>query len=260
MKLKALQYYCKFSLFILLTIGFFSSSAQTTPAFHSGEILRYKGSFIISGLWTDIAELKMEVADFETKGKSLYSLKASANTYTSYDSFFKIRDLYQSWVNRENLKPYMFIRQVDEGGYKFNIKYIFKRAGLKAKYDYSRNGVTKSQIISFSPETYDIMSALYHVRNIDMSILKTHQIIKLTVIIDGKLNQVNLKYLGKENLKVESLGNTNCYKFGLSTDNASLESNESSFVWFSADNKRIPVLIEAEIPVGKIQVRLIEVK
>ena len=260
MKSTALQYYSKLFLFVLLSISFFNSSAQTTAAFHSGEMLRYKGSFIISGLWTDIAELKMEVADFSTKGKSLYSLKASANTYTSYDSFFKIRDLYQSWVNRESIKPYMFIRQVDEGGYKFNIKYIFKRAGLKAKYDYSRNGVTKSQIISFTPETYDLMSAMYYVRSLDLSNLELHQLIKLTVIIDGKLNKVNLKYLGKENLKVESLGNTNCYKFGLSTDNASLESKESNFIWLSADSKKIPVLIEAEIPVGKIQVRLIEIK
>lgn len=243
------------SLTILIGLTGFS---QQNKAFKSGETLRYKGSYILSGMWTDIAELKLEVSNFESGGKQLYSLKATANTYTAYDSFFKIRDIYQSWADINTIKPYMFTRNVDEGGYKFNIKYIFKRATLQAKYDYTRNGVSKSTIIPFTEETYDLVSVMYHVRTLNMEVYKLNQVINLSVLIDGKLNNLSLKYKGKENKKVDALGTISCYKFSFASDNKALESNESNALWLTADARKIPVLIEAEIPVGRIQVRLVE--
>lgn len=250
--------YFKTLVFALLitfsSIGF----SQENKAFKDGEMLRFKGSYILSGLWTDIAELKLEVKAMANGGNELYSIKANANTYAAYDSFFKIRDVYQTWVDRNTLKPFMFARSVDEGGYKFNIKYIFKRATLQAKYDYTRNDVTKSSIIPFTEETYDLVSVMYHVRTLDLEKFKLNQVINLSVIIDGKINKVTLKFKGKETIKVDALGSTSCYKFSLATDNAALETKETNAIWLSADARKIPVLIEADIPVGKIQVRLVE--
>lgn len=247
------------AIFFTLLVTFSSNGfSQQTQAFKAGETLRYKGSYVLSGLWTDIAELKLEVSNFTASGKQLYSIKASANTYTAYDSFFKIRDVYQSWVDKTSLKPFMFTRSVDEGGYKFNIKYIFKRATLQAKYDYTYKDVTKSNIIPFTEETFDLVSVMYYVRSFNLDNYKPNQLLNLTVIIDGKLNKVTLKYKGKENVKVEGSGNTLCHKFGIATDNAALETKETNVLWLTADAQKIPVLIEADIPVGRIQVRLVE--
>ncbi len=252
-----LVYFKKFLFASLLLLGLVGYSQQNT-AFKAGEILRYKGSYILSGMWTDIAELKLEVSNFTNAGKQLYSLKATANTYTAYDSFFKIRDLYQAWVDINTVKPYMYVRDVDEGGYKFNIKYVYKRATHQAKYDYTRNGVTKTSIIPFTEETFDLVSVMYHVRTLNMEGFKPNQIISLTVLIDGKLNKVTLKYKGKETIKIDNLGNTLCHKFGVATDNKALQTKETNAIWLTADARKIPVLIKAEIPVGAIQVRLVE--
>jgi hypothetical protein len=47
---------------------------------------------------------------------------------------------------------------------------------------------------------------------------------------------------------------------GISVNNKALTNKESNNIWLTADKNKIPVQIKAEIPVGSIQVRLVEAK
>ena len=40
-----------------------------------------------------------------------------AATYSKWDNFFKINDLYESYVHPSSLKPYLYKRDISEGGY-----------------------------------------------------------------------------------------------------------------------------------------------
>ena len=249
-------------LIVILSISASLGYSQTTvnTAFESGEILRYKGSYFMSSLWADLAEVKMEVTDYTADGKSLYSIKATASTYTNYDSYFKIRDLYQSWVDKNDIKPYIFKRNVDEGGYKFNMKYIFKRSSLQCKYEYERNGDKKSSVIKINADTHDLVSIMYYIRTLDFEKMAVKKTITISVLVDEKINTVTVTYKGKENIKTETLGTKSCYKLGVSVNNKALTNKDTNNIWLTADKNKIPVQIKAEIPVGSIQVRLIEAK
>ena len=51
----------------------------------------------------------------------------------------------------------------------------------------------------------------------------------------------------------------NCYKLSVSLkDEKILKGKDLNNIWLTADAKRVPVLIKAEIPVGSIQVRIAE--
>ena len=100
-------------------------------AFKAGESLKFVASYNMSSLWTDLAEITMDVSKIKTSSQSLYRLKCAATTYQAWDSYFKIRDLYESYVSMESVKPFLFKRSIDEGGYKKNIKYEINKVDKK---------------------------------------------------------------------------------------------------------------------------------
>jgi hypothetical protein len=214
----------------------------------------------MSSLWADLAEVNLEVTDYNANGKSLYSIKATVSTYSNYDSFFKIRDLYQTWVDKNEVKPYIFKRIVDEGGYKFNMKYIIQRSNLLAKLDYERNNMVRTSEIKISENTQDLVSILYYIRTLNFEGMPLNKDIVIPTLVDDKVLDITLKYRGKENLKTEIFGSIPCYKFGIYAKNKALVNKETNNIWLTADNRKLPVLVKAEIPVGSIQLRLVEAK
>jgi hypothetical protein len=254
------QKFCFTFLTLILTIQISHSQAIVNTAFKSGEVLKYKGSYYMTNLWADLAELKMEVSDYVAEGKQLYSLKGTFSTYSNYDSYFKIRDLYQSWIGKTDLKPYIFKRNVDEGGFRFNMKYTIKRAALQAKYDFEKDGNTSSSVIKIKDDTQDLISILYYIRNLDFEKMPLNKATTISVLVDEKINNITLVYKAKETIKNELLGQKPCYKLAVSINQQGLLKKESNFIWLSADKNKIPVQIKAEIPIGSIQIRLIEAK
>ena len=244
-------------MFILSAI---SMNAQdvTNTSFSNGEKLKFIASYYMSSLWTDIAEINMEVSEVKTSSQELYRLKCTASTFTAWDSFFKIRDLYESYVNKTNVKPYLFKRSVDEGGYTMNIKYIYKRKSQLVNATIQKRTHPEKKVeVKISQNTYDLVSVLYMIRNIDLSTKKVGDIIKVSVLIDAKEEVVTIKYKGTETVNVAGIGNKKCYKLAISLkDDAILKGRDTNNIWLTADKNMVPVLIKAEIPVGSVQIRL----
>jgi|WetSurMetagenome_2_1015567.scaffolds.fasta_scaffold41130_5 hypothetical protein len=244
-------------LFICPGLTGFSQPLINT-AFQSGESLRFKGSYFMSSLWADLAEVKTDVTDFNSGGKSLYTITATASTYSNYDSFFKIRDLFQTWIDKNEVKPYIFKRVVDEGGYRFNMKYIIQRNILQAKFEFIRNGRTRNSVIKITENTQDLVSVLYYVRTIDFEKMAVNKTVAIPTLIDDKVQDIILTFRGKETIKTEVFGSVSCYKIGISANTKGVVNKETNNIWLTANNNKIPVLVKAEIPVGSVQLRLIE--
>ena len=79
----------------------------------------------MSGLLTELAQVTMETSEVKTTKSTLLRLKCTAATYSKWDSFFKIRDLYESYVSQKTLTPYLYNRDINEGGYEKYMKYKF---------------------------------------------------------------------------------------------------------------------------------------
>jgi hypothetical protein len=239
---------------------FITAQKISNTAFQGGEKLKYVGSYNMSSVWTDIAEVTLEVTSVTSQGVPLLNLKGTAKTYTSWDTYFKIRDSYQSWVTPNTVEPLIFKRDMDEGGYTNDSKYVFKRksktAICKKK---NKNGSETEKKVTITDNTLDVVSVLYYVRNLNFDKYTINQTVPLTILIDNKLETIQLKYLGTETIKVAQIGSTKCYKLAISLKNEKIMKNKATNnIWLTADKNRIPVYIKADIPVGSIQVRLIE--
>ena len=77
-------------------------------AFKAGEKLSFTASYNMSGVLTELAQVNMEASEVKTSKATLLRLKCTATTYSKWDSFFKIRDLYESYVSPTSVKPYLY--------------------------------------------------------------------------------------------------------------------------------------------------------
>jgi len=81
--------------------------------FDAGEEIVYKIYYNWNFVWLAAGEVTFRVYD---EGDEFH-ISARGRTYSSYEWFFKVRDNYDSYIDKNNLLPRVSIRDVHEGKY-----------------------------------------------------------------------------------------------------------------------------------------------
>jgi hypothetical protein len=230
--------------------------------FNSGEELTYVVSYNWFIVWADVGEIKLEIKDAEFKNKSAYHITGAGKTYKNWDWFFKVRDQYESYLDAETLKPAYFKRDIHEGGYNQLTTYNFNFADNRV---YSQNKVNnnplKSDTVVISNCTFDIMSAVYYSRNLDLNLIKIGDTIPMTIILDQELYNIYFNYAAVENIKIANIGTIECNKFIISlVKGADFAEGSNMTLWATKDGNRLPVYVESPLVVGKVKVMITEIK
>ena len=217
-------------------------------AFKSGEHLGYKVYYTASIIYLPAGEVTFDANIEKYNDKTCWHFKGFGKTYKTYDWFFKVHDLYESYVDTMNMLPVKFLRDVHEGGYKLYHNVTFKQ---DEKIAISTKGVFR---VPYGIQ--DIMSAVFSIRNIDYNSLKIDQKVPFKIFIDDDIWPVYVKYAGKEKLKTK-MGTFNCVKFIPYLIKGSLfKGGEGMRIWISDDANRIPIRVESEVSVGYVRADL----
>ena len=250
--------FIKITLIILSITSFSTIKAQelSSKSFKSGEHLTYQASYNMSGVLTTFAQVDLKTATVKTSKNSYLHLKCTANTYTKWDNFFKIRDLYEAYVSPYTVTPYIYKRDNNENGTIRKEKYIYKGQNIKSTYVRGRSGEIKENF-TIPANTRDIVSTLYYIRNLPISNAKAGDQKDFNIVFDRKTKSATLSFMGTETVNT-ILGNIKCYKIGVSLkkDNL-LKGKANNILYISADKNKVPVLIKFNIPVGSGQLKLI---
>ena len=239
-----------FSVFVVLCV-FVVSFAQI----NSNEKFVYVGSYNMSGLMTQLAQITIQTNSIKTSKKTYLHLSVIASTFSKWDNFFKIRDMYESYVDPTTLKPSLYKRNVLEGNYKQTEKYIFNGGKVSSTSTRMENApVTKTVTVGSS--TTDIVTMVFKLRKMDLSKLSPGQVLGFNVVFDDREYPVSVKYMGKETKNAANLGNKECYKFSIGAKTNALRGADKNLIWLTADDKKIPVFIQFSIKVGTGQVKL----
>lgn len=223
----------------------------------SGEKLVFAASYNMSGLMTQLAQVTMETETMTTSKNTFLHLRCEAVTYSKWDSFFKIRDLYESYVNPSTLKPSLYKRNIFEGGFTKTEKYIFKSDGKTVVSTSKRkNSPEKNNTFSIGNGTQDIVSLIYKLRTVDFQNYKSGQTKSFQLVFDEKEIPVVIKFMGKETISAGNLGNKECYKIAIGARTQVLKGKDQNIIWLTADSKKVPALIKFSIPVGTGQLKL----
>lgn len=233
----------------------FNLCETTNSAFKAGEELTYKVYYNWNFVWLSAGEVTFRVR--EVNGE--YHLSAHGSSYKSYDWFFKVRDKYDTYVDKKTLLPRLSIRDVNEGKYSLYDAVTFNRPVGKAT---SLRGKTKDVATptdyQVNPCAHDILSLLYYARNLNYNQMRNGQNIPVTIFIDKEEWNLKVSYLGKdENKKVRNLGRFRTIKLSPQVIEGYVFKKDARLtVWASDDENRIPLVIETPISVGSVKVIL----
>ena len=227
-----------------------------------GEKLTFTASYNMSGLMTEIAQVTMETGQVKTSKATLLHLKCTAATYTKWDNFFKIRDLYESYVSPTSLTPYLYKRDINEGSYYKYMQYTFSHKTNSVKsLMRKRNGQGEiydtNSDIKINGDTKDIVSTIYHIRNLDIHKATPGDQQSFKVIFDNEEIIINVNYLGKETITT-AIGKKECYKLALSLKNKNVLKGgiNDNLLYLTADANKIPVYAKFKIPVGNGELKI----
>jgi len=240
--------------FVALSFSGKSSDAQkmlrtmNNEAFKPGEILRFRIHYGI----VDAGEATLEVNSNMKNigGRECYQVTGTGRTVGAFDWFFKVRDRYESIIDKKALIPWMFIRRVNEGGYIIN---------QNVSFDHYRDSASSAKKTIAIPEyTQDLISAFYYARNLDFANAKEGDEFPITGYLDDAVFPFNVKYLGKEDVESD-MGIFHCIKVRpMLQEGRVFKEKEDMTVWISDDKNRLPVRVQTNILVGSIKMDLVD--
>ncbi len=240
----------KFFIISVFPILFASSGNAQVMSYQPGEKVHY---VIHYGLITG-GVATLEINRDTLSGKEVWHTAMVARTTGMADALFKIKDIYESFINPETELPVKSIRDINEGRYKRYNVVLFdhntRQDSAILTSDLTGVHITQQGI-------HDIMSCFYWFRNHtlpDIENIKKGEMITIMTWFTDELYPIRMRYLGVEEVRTRS-GRIRCYKFNPVTETGRLfKTEEDVSFWFSADKNFLPVKIRCDVFVGSFMV------
>jgi hypothetical protein len=214
-------------------------------AFKEGEkliyIVKWKG--IVGG--TCVMEVEKIV---KISGGDAYYATLSTRTSGFFDIFFKVRDFVESYIDKEGIFTWKQTKKVREGKYHSDSETIYDQADHKSLY--------KGNTIDIPFYVQDYLSSFYYIRTQD---LKEGGSVIMDANDDGKNYSVEAKVIGIEEITTPS-GKFTTLKTEVVWKPEGEIQEESSWIWLSNDERKVPVKIERQSKAGKITMLLKKAK
>ena len=243
----------KRTLIILLIIGCANLSySQIESAYDTGEWFKFEMSY--SG-FLKAGNATLTVKDGTYKGKPVYHVVGKGWTTGAIKWFFKVKDKYESYFDKQTNLPYKFIRNINEGGHTKNIEIEFDHVNNKAHVNNKKH--KKQKTVSTAPNIQDMVSTFYYLRNnLDISNLLVGDEVEVNMFFDEENYGFKIKYLGEETIKTE-FGKIRALKFRpYVMAGRVFKEEESLTLWVSNDKNKVPLRIKADLSVGSLRADL----
>ena len=217
---------------------------MNNTTFQAGEIINLKIYYAVADLYFSGGDAIFSVNLEKWNDKTVYHITGKGKTNAFVDNAFRVRDSYETYIDTSTLKPYKFIRNVDEGGHKIYENISFVKPANTA--------ITKTGVYKVPPCVQDVLSAVYNARNIDFNKYRINDKIPYSMFLDGQVYNLYIRYLGKEVIKTR-YGKFHAIKFKpLLIYGTIFAGGEKMTIWVSDDSNHLPLRIESPISVGKI--------
>lgn len=248
MKTKIIKVALVSFLLLLSSISVVAQTLRSLPnkAFKKGEVITYRVHYG----FIDAGTARLEVMDEEKKygDRDAFHIVGTGRSRGAFDWFFKVRDRYETFIDAEAIVPWVFIRRVDEGGYKINQNYVFN--------PFQKKVIADGQQFETPENVQDMLSSFYYSRCIDYSKAKAGDIFIIPSFVDNEIFEMKIKFIGRETIETD-LGKFRCIKFRPVVQKGRVFKKEEDLnVWITDDNNHIPIRAQAEILIGSIKMDL----
>jgi len=175
-----------------------------------------------------------------------YQINTWAKSAPAFDIFFKVRDRVMSYMDSRGIFTWYFEKELHEGKYR-DLKQV--------DYD-QRNGFAYTASDGVPKDTsniplyvQDAITAMHYFRLHDLEVGKS---IYIQVHDITKTYPLRIDIMERETVEVP-LGTFDCLKVEPSLESAGIfKSTGRIFIWFTADKKKIPVMLRTKVLIGSI--------
>src|SRR5690606_20024528 len=160
---------------------------------------------------------------------------------------------YDSYMDSRTFLPHYYTENIREGNY--------RRTDI-VRFDHRNRTVqgNKGTFKSPSAQTFDLLSAYYFSRNLDLTNVQPGQSFKMTYFLNDEIATLGIEYLGIESIKTP-IGTLECLKFSPEiTPGRIFRKDSRLYLWVTNDGNRIPVKAQVEILSGSVTLERSEAK
>lgn len=219
----------------------------TNEAFKRGEKLSFRLHYGI--IDAGVATLAITDEEREISGRKTFHVVGIGESKGAFDWFFKVRDRYETFIDEQSIVPWMFLRNVNEGGYKIQQAYVFNHFTQKVN-------VGAGEIYPIEPNMQDMLSAFYAARALDLSAAKPNETYAIRCFMDKEVWPLQVKFICRETITTD-LGTFRCLKFRPIVQKGRVFKREEDLnIWITDDKNHIPIKGQADVLVGSIKMEL----
>ena len=168
------------------------------------------------------------------------------------NTLFGVKDIYESWFDKQTTLPYKQVRNIKEGHYTtYN------------EVTYNRNNNTVNSHLSgvhkVPEKILDLTSTFYYLRRVDFSKINLGDIVYVNMYFADEIFPFRLRYGGKEIIRTK-FGKISCLKISPVVEVGRMfKAKDDLTIWFTDDEMRLPVLVKMDISVvGSVLLKLIK--
>lgn len=221
--------------------------------FKPGEFLRFtiKYEFVPAG------EATMEVSEGEpVDGRKTIRFLSKAESNNFIDVFFKVRDFNSSLVDRRSLASLAFHQNLREGHYRI-IRNTTKNYQTNTwRYERIYKGKTTIKTGSIEKPASDILSAFYYTRTLPLEVGKSYE---LPVFSDPDVYSLRVDVADKLYTVKVPAGEFECFRVQPHVvGDALFKAKGEMWIYLTADDRRMPVLIRSKAIIGSFDAELAE--
>jgi|TARA_B110000914_G_scaffold13133_1_gene10340 hypothetical protein len=223
--------------------------SQTDLPYKVGEYAAYKVSF--GAINVGFADLEI-TERVQLNNRPAFHIIGKGRTAPFFDWFFKVRDVYETFIDTNTLLPLAFKRAVNEGGYLINQRYQFNHNNSKV--------ITQDSSFFIPINTQDMLSAFFLARTFKKESIINGQPFYIPLFMDDENYNLEIKYLTNEIMDTK-WGKIDCMVFNPKMQEGRVfEDGEKIKIWITDDANHLLLKVETEIWAGSIKAVLEDYK
>ena len=229
----------------------FSSSifSQNNFPYKLGEYAAYKVSF--GPINVGYAELEVKEI-ISVNNKPSFHVIGKGRTAPFFDWVFKVRDVYETFIDTSTLLPIEFNRAVNEGGYLINQQYRFSHKDSTV--------LTQDSSFFIPTNAQDMLSALFYARTFKKENILDGNSFYVPIFMDDENYYLEIKYLQNEIVDTK-WGKVDCMVFQPKMQEGRVfEDGEEMKIWISDDANHLLLRVETKVWAGAIKAVLDDYK